>query len=129
MKYIQRVSETKEIMDKMYSSLDSFYTRIAKNRPRATDPRGRTPNTVKTSYQLLPPANEVARRGNVFTSVCQLYCPRDGGLYPSMHLGRGVYHRMHLGRGCGQGVSVHILLECILVEVYNFILLVLQCFF
>lgn len=52
MKYIQRVSETKEIMDKMYSSLDSFDTRIAKNRPRAADPRGRTPHAVNTSSYL-----------------------------------------------------------------------------
>ena len=49
MKYVQRVSETKEIMDKMYSSLDSFDTRIAKNRPRAAHPGGRTPHVVNIS--------------------------------------------------------------------------------
>ena len=52
MKYVQRVSETKEIMDKMYSSLDSFDTRIAKNRPRAAHPGGKTPHAVNISSQL-----------------------------------------------------------------------------
>ena len=37
------------------------------------------------------------RKGNVFTSVCQEFCPR--GVYPSMHW--GVYRSMHWG-GCGR---------------------------
>ena len=26
-----------------------------------------------------------SRKGNVFTSVCQEFCPQEGGVYPSMH--------------------------------------------
>ena len=51
------------------------------------------------NLRLLPPATKL-RQGNIFTSVCQEFCPQgSGGLCPSMH------HRSH-DWGVSGGVSV-----------------------
>ena len=54
---------------------------------------------IPLSQALLPPATKL-RQGNVFTSVCQEFCP-PGGLCPSMH------HRSHDQGGlCPGGLSL-----------------------
>ena len=57
---------------------------------------------LTSEFSPVSPANEVGG-GNIFTRVCQSFCPVD--VYPSMHLGRaGLSQHAPGQRGCVNGV-------------------------